>query len=150
MYVYQIDYIIRCFYHFFPASNNNTYGCTFIHTIFFLIIYIYINIHFFFLFFFFEEQNHPSNVQCYTENRSSSVSQAGLVAFCWVQLLINRIRMKLFCCPHQSRQRLLEYWWPGNGLPPQLPSLVTEQRERGREHLVGFEQGILIGYLALR
>lgn len=70
---------------------------------------------------------------CYSEYRSSSVSQAGPVAFHWVQLLICKIRMKLFCCPHQSRQSLLEYWWPADGLLPLLPSLDTpiERRERG-------------------
>lgn len=84
------------------------------------------------------EQEHLSNVQPCSEYISSSANQAGLVAFRWVRLLIYKIRMKLFCCPHQSRQSLLEYWWPANGLLPQLPSLdtPTEQRKQGRESIL--------------
>lgn len=78
------------------------------------------------------EQDHPSTVKCFSEYSSSWASQAGQVAFHWAQLLIYKIRMKLLCSPHQSRQSLLEYWWPANGLLPQLPSLdtPTEQKER--------------------
>lgn len=68
-----------------------------------------------------------------------------------VQLLIYKIRMKLFCCPHHSGQRLLEYWWSASGGIPQHPSLdtPTEESESKGEHLVGSELGILIVYQAL-
>lgn len=72
----------------------------------------------------------------------SPAGQVVLVAFHGVQLLICKIRLKLFCCPHQSRQSLLAYWWPADSLLPQLPSVdtPTELREaeweRGREYVL--------------
>lgn len=65
---------------------------------------------------------------------STTASEAGLLAFHRVQILICKIRTKLFCCPHQSRHSLLEYWWPADGLLPQLPSPATpKESERVKE-----------------
>lgn len=79
-----------------------------------------------------------------------SHSQAEPVAFHRLQLLIYKIRMKLFCCPHQSWQMLLEYWWSRGAFLPQLHFSWTQQQQggerRGAKHRVGSELGISISY----
>lgn len=58
--------------------------------------------------------------------------------------------MKLFCCPHQSRQMLLEYWWSRGAFLPQLHFSWTRQQQggerRGARRRVGSELGISISY----